>query len=95
MYIKLVLFVFKFYIMNNKKKALQLHFVIFSFTEGRWKVVCITNKNRHAGTQAQVTLTVYGHKGNSGPISLGTGDGENFQSGTADEFDVRYHQIDF
>jgi hypothetical protein len=38
---------------------------------------------------------VYGHKGNSGPISLGTGDGENFQSGTADEFDVRYHQTDF
>jgi hypothetical protein len=38
---------------------------------------------------------VYGHKGNSGPISFGTGDGENFQSGTADEFDVRYHQTDF
>jgi len=27
-YIKLVLFVFKFYIMNNKKKALQLQFVL-------------------------------------------------------------------
>jgi hypothetical protein len=25
----------------------------------------------------------------------GGGDGENFQSGTADEFDVRYHQTDF
>lgn len=47
-----------------------------------------TNKNRHAGTQAQVTLTVYGHKGNSGPLPLGNGDGEHFQSGAEDKFDV-------
>ncbi|XP_071154983.1 lipoxygenase homology domain-containing protein 1-like isoform X1 [Mytilus edulis] len=62
-------------------------------TKGRWRVNVITNKNRHAGTQAQVTLTVYGHKGNSGPISLGTGDGENFQSGTVDEFDVNVGNV--
>ena len=64
--------------------------IIYLITEGRWRVTSVTNKNRHAGTQAQVTLTVYGHKGNSGPISLGNGDGENFQSGSIDEFDVRF-----
>lgn len=48
-----------------------------------------TNGHPSAATQAQVTITVYGHKGNSGPISLGSGDGSNFKSGTSDEFDVR------
>ncbi|KAK3092113.1 hypothetical protein FSP39_025311 [Pinctada imbricata] len=56
-------------------------------TKGRWKVWITTNGNKAASTQAQVTITVYGHKGNSGPISLGTGDGSQFQSGNIDEFE--------
>lgn len=47
-----------------------------------------TNGHASASTQAQVTITVYGHKGNSGPITLGSGDGSNFKSGSTDEFDV-------
>ena len=47
-----------------------------------------TNELPSGGTQAQVTITVYGHKGNTGPLSLGEADGETFQSGHIDEFDV-------
>ncbi len=39
-----------------------------------------------AGTTAQVTITVYGDKGNSGPIPLGYGDGETFKAGDVDVF---------
>ena len=47
-----------------------------------------TNELPSAATDAQVTLTVYSTKGNSGPIPLGTGDGQTFQSGNIDEFEV-------
>ncbi len=47
-----------------------------------------TNELPSAGTQAQVSLTVYGHKGNSGPIPLGYADGQTFRAGQEDEFDV-------
>lgn len=61
---------------------------ILILSEGEWKVSIKTNGHASASTQAQVTITVYGHKGNSGPISLGSGDGSNFKSGSTDEFDV-------
>ncbi|XP_061166198.1 lipoxygenase homology domain-containing protein 1-like [Saccostrea echinata] len=57
-------------------------------TKGEWKVTVKTNGHPSASTQAQVTITVYGHKGNSGPISLGSGDGSNFKSGSTDDFDI-------
>jgi hypothetical protein len=47
-----------------------------------------TNELPSAGTQAEVTITVYGHKGNSGPVPLGYTDGQTFQSGQVDEFEV-------
>ena len=47
-----------------------------------------TNTLPSAGTQAQVTVTVYGHKTDSGPITLGSGYGRHFQPGNIDEFDV-------
>ena len=65
--------------------------VIFIFLlpiEGRWKVTTRTNALPSAGTQAQVTITVYGTKGNSGPVTLGHGDGGNFQPGQVDDFSV-------
>ena len=49
-----------------------------------------TNTLPSAGTQAQITITVYGHKGNSGAITLGQGDGHTFQPGNIDEFDVGF-----
>lgn len=55
---------------------------------GIWKVWVTTNELPTAGTQAQVTITVYGHKGNSGLITLGHPDGQNFTAGQIDEFDV-------
>ncbi|XP_021373395.1 lipoxygenase homology domain-containing protein 1-like isoform X2 [Mizuhopecten yessoensis] len=62
-------------------------------TQGRWKVLVQTNKHPSTGTPAQVTLTVYGHKGNSGPIALGNGDGTQFKSGNLDTFDVSVGSI--
>lgn len=49
-----------------------------------------TNELPSAGTEAQVNITVYGHKGNSGPIPLGSAKGETFQTGNIDEFEVRH-----
>jgi len=56
--------------------------------EGRWKVWVTTNELPSAGTQAQVTLTVYGHRGCTKPIPLGSSDGQTFQAGSVDEFTV-------
>ena len=57
-------------------------------TEGRWKVWLTTNELPSSGTQAQVTLTAYGHRGCSKPVALGTPDGEIFQAGKVDQFTV-------
>jgi len=56
--------------------------------EGKWKVWVTTNELPSAGTQAQVTLTVYGHRGCTKPIPLGSSDGQTFQAGNVDEFTV-------
>ena len=55
---------------------------------GRWKVRIKTGYEEGCGTTGQVTLTVYGEKGNSGPIPLGYADGEDFHTGDANEFEV-------
>lgn len=49
-----------------------------------------TNELPSAGTHAQVSITVYGQKGNSGPLPLtyGEEDAQAFQAGSVDEFDV-------
>ena len=62
--------------------------MFFFIKGGRWQVWVTTNELPAAGTEAQVTLTVYGHKGNSGPIPLGYIDGQTFQAGNIDEFEV-------
>ena len=58
------------------------------FTGGKWKVWVRTNELPSAGTQSQVNITVYGHKGNSGPLPLGIPKDETFHSGSVDMFDV-------
>ncbi|CAG5116252.1 unnamed protein product, partial [Candidula unifasciata] len=57
-------------------------------TRGQWKVWCTTSDLSDAGTSAQVTITVYGHKENSGPIPLGFPDSKAFQRGQVDEFEL-------
>lgn len=57
-------------------------------TGGKWKIWVCTSELPSSGTNAQITLTVYGHKGSSGPIPLGYTDGSTFQTGNVDEFEV-------
>jgi len=68
-----------------EQNLLKIHF----FAEGKWKVWVTTNELPSAGTQAQVTLTVYGHRGCTKAMALGSADGETFQAGNVDEFTVR------
>ena len=48
-----------------------------------------TSEEADSGTDSNVTLTVYGDAGNTGPISLGSPSVGYFYSGKTDEFDVR------
>ncbi|KAJ8306151.1 hypothetical protein KUTeg_016696 [Tegillarca granosa] len=57
-------------------------------TRGMWHVTVNTNSLKSAGTNAQVTLTIYGHRGNSGPITLGNMEGNDFDPGNKDEFNI-------
>ncbi|CAL1540914.1 unnamed protein product [Lymnaea stagnalis] len=57
-------------------------------TRGQWKVWCTTSQQSVSGTSAQVTITVYGLKGNSGPLPLGFPDNSYFLPGQVDEFDI-------
>jgi len=57
--------------------------------EGRWRVLVTTNALPSAGTQAQVTMTVYGRRGSTKALPLGSPDGQIFQAGNVDQFTVR------
>jgi len=65
----------------------------YLLTEGKWKVSVTTNELPSAGTQAQVILTVYGHRGCTKPLPLGSPDGKIFQAGNVDEFTVRARKL--
>ncbi|XP_035657481.1 lipoxygenase homology domain-containing protein 1-like [Branchiostoma floridae] len=58
-----------------------------------WTVRVTTSEDVNAGTDAQVTLTVYGDKGNSGPLQLGVGQSGFFERGKIDEFDVKVGDV--
>ena len=58
------------------------------FTDGEWRVFVTTSNKANSDTGSQVFLTVFGDKGNSGPLPLGSPGGSAFQSGATDEFDV-------
>lgn len=62
-------------------------------SEGKFKVTVITGDGELAGTSAQVGITVYGHRGDSGFIPLGTADGVIFQHRNVDEFEVKGFNI--
>ncbi|XP_076807722.1 lipoxygenase homology domain-containing protein 1-like isoform X3 [Clavelina lepadiformis] len=57
-------------------------------TQGRWRVNIATSELAAAGTDANVTITVYGVKGNTGPLLLNNGSRTTFRSGNEDEFAV-------
>ncbi|ELT98105.1 hypothetical protein CAPTEDRAFT_225952 [Capitella teleta] len=78
---------------NREKKDTSSHpnpWPWYTLYEGEWKVWVTTNELPSAGTQAHVSITVYGNKGNSGPLPLTFGDSEigTFQAGSVDEFDI-------
>ncbi|CAH1776005.1 unnamed protein product [Owenia fusiformis] len=56
-------------------------------TRGKWKVWVTTNELPASGTGSNVTLTVYGKKGNSGPLPLGGADLGSFAAGNVDHFE--------
>ncbi|XP_062572677.1 uncharacterized protein LOC134234617 [Saccostrea cucullata] len=58
--------------------------------EGTVKVYVTTSAAPDCGTNDQVTLTVYGDAGNSGPLSLGEPNKGYFQPGQTDEFLVNF-----
>ncbi|XP_013396607.1 lipoxygenase homology domain-containing protein 1 isoform X2 [Lingula anatina] len=64
-----------------------------SKSHGKWKVWVTTNELPTAGTTAQVYITVYGQRGNSGAIPLGLPDGSAFQSEHKDEFEISVGNI--
>ncbi|ESO92329.1 hypothetical protein LOTGIDRAFT_121069, partial [Lottia gigantea] len=53
-----------------------------------WRVTVTTGDDSNAATSAQVTITIYGQKGNSGPINLGNSGGNYFESGSVDDFEI-------
>ena len=77
-------------------KIFKIYFIVYQclksrtaiILEGKWKVWVTTNELPSAGTRAQVSITVYGHKGNSGLLTLESTNGEHFQAGSIDEFEV-------
>ena len=45
---------------------------ISSITEGKYEIRVTTSDLQNAATHAQVSITVYGEKGNSGKLPLGS-----------------------
>lgn len=67
---------------NNSISALIL------IADGDWKITVVTGNLPNAGTDATVSLYVYGEGSNSGPIVLGSGSHQLFNVNSADTFQV-------
>ncbi|KAG2458082.1 LOXH1 protein, partial [Polypterus senegalus] len=61
--------------------------------EGDWKVTVVTGDFPFAATEATVFLFVYGNKGESGPIILGSGKHQLFNPNSADTFQVNLKNL--
>ena len=70
------------------KEFVLLNNWLFCFAEGRWKVSIVTSELAAAATDSHVTITVYGVKGNTGPILLNGDNKATFKSGSEDQFVV-------
>ena len=54
----------------------------------------MTADDDDASIDANVYVTVYGTRGNTDPLPLGINDGDLFQAGNTDEFEVTAHLSD-
>ncbi|XP_041483693.1 uncharacterized protein LOC121430484 isoform X5 [Lytechinus variegatus] len=61
-------------------------------SRGKWRAWVVTDENPAAGTDATVSVTVYGEKGKSEDIVLGSGEGR-FEAGNEDEFNIQVGNI--
>ncbi|XP_033100844.1 oxygen-regulated protein 1-like [Anneissia japonica] len=61
-------------------------------SRGKWKVLVCTNDNPAASTDAVVSITVYGDKGKTDDIELGSGENK-FEAGSIDEFNIQVGNI--
>ena len=78
------MFIFLFTVDNYKN-------YVYVYVESDWRVYVYTSSEDKSGTDAQVTLTVFGEKGDTGPQPLGVPENGLFESGATDQFDVRYY----
>nr|XP_015208918.1 PREDICTED: oxygen-regulated protein 1 [Lepisosteus oculatus] len=60
---------------------------------GKWRVSVVTSSLPSAGTSSQVYIILYGLQGNSGPLFLLGREGDLFQSGHEDIFDINVGNI--
>ena len=74
--------------------AVHVHFTCplaassLNLTEGEWSVLVVTSDVANAGTRAQVSVVVYGDKGQSDVIALTSGDSAAFEQGKQSSFTV-------
>lgn len=62
-------------------------------TTGDWQVQVVTSAEEGSGTDASVSLTVYGDKGSSGALPLKSDDRSCFQQGKTDKFNVSCYTL--
>ncbi|GFN93248.1 lipoxygenase-like protein domain-containing protein 1, partial [Plakobranchus ocellatus] len=55
---------------------------------GDWHVYTVTASEADSWTDANVTLSIFGTKGHSGPLPLGSKDQGSFQAGQTDQFEI-------
>ncbi|GFR61376.1 lipoxygenase homology domain-containing protein 1 [Elysia marginata] len=55
---------------------------------GAWRVYTVTAPEADSGTEANVSLTVFGTNGQLGPLSLESEEQDCFQPGKTDQFDI-------
>lgn len=70
---------FIYSICRSKKNNFYLY-VIFYYIEGKYKITVFTGDKRNAGTDADVSIELYGSLGNSGDIKLDNQE-NNFERG--------------
>ena len=75
------------------EEARTIQFGKYSGKTGSFYVEVKTQDASKAGTDSNIYLTIYGTKGNTGEINLGTyaGDGNDFERGDLDCFNIGYN----
>lgn len=71
--------------LNNKRFELMFFCLL---PLGDWRVYTRTSDEPGSGTDANITLTIFGTKGDSGPLALGKKGEGSFHPGHTDETKV-------